>query len=124
MVETFQVYPDAQWVWWLDMDAIIMSPTTSLQSHLLSHKVMAKKVLKNVEYEYDNRQKVGLSTPSRPDPMDIDLLISQDHNGLNCGSFLLRRSEWTQWLLDIWKDPLLVGANFLGQEQDALVRRL
>jgi mannan polymerase II complex MNN10 subunit len=37
-------------------------------------------------------------------PMDI--LISQDCSGFNLGSFLVRRSEFTRRVLDMWWDPI------------------
>jgi mannan polymerase II complex MNN10 subunit len=37
----------------------------------------------------------------------IDILISQDCGGFNLGSFLVRRSEFSRRLMDMWWDPVL-----------------
>ncbi|KAI5056581.1 hypothetical protein GOP47_0028399 [Adiantum capillus-veneris] len=33
---------------------------------------------------------------------DTDIIIACDHNGLNAGSFLVRKSEWTRGFLKRW----------------------
>ena len=53
----------------------------------------------------------------------VDLLVPQDCAGFNLGSFFLRRSAWTDRLLDIWWDPVLYEQKHMEwehKEQDAL----
>lgn len=53
----------------------------------------------------------------------IDLIVPQDCAGFNLGSFFLRRSAWTDRLLDIWWDPVLYEQKHMEwehKEQDAL----
>ena len=46
----------------------------------------------------------------------IDMLISQDCGGFNLGSFLLRRSEFTRRVLDLWWDPILYEQKYALSE--------
>jgi len=122
IIETFQTYPSAQWVWWLDLDAILMTPSRSLNDVVLSREAMNAALLNNTELVYDNNHKTGVSSPAAPDFKEIDFLVSQDHNGINAGSFMIRRSKFSRWMLDMWQDPLYVNNKEFGmKEQDALV---
>lgn len=52
---------------------------------------------------------------------DIDLVITQDGEDLSPGSFVLRRSEWANYFLDSWFDPLYRSYNFAKAETHVLV---
>ncbi|KAF2102605.1 galactosyl transferase, partial [Rhizodiscina lignyota] len=117
IIETFQTYPDVQWVWMLDLDAIIMSPEIDIVQQLLSHSGMQQQLKKDQQIK-----RTPYFTPHEIDPRNIDLLMAQDHGNLNAGSFLVRRSEFSQWLLDMWTDPVFIKkADFGGAEQDAII---
>jgi galactosyl transferase GMA12/MNN10 family len=45
ILEAFEKYPDAEWVWWLDIDAIIMSPDTDLYTSFLSPSIIQSKLV-------------------------------------------------------------------------------
>ena len=51
----------------------------------------------------------------------IDLILTQDGEGLCQGSFILRRGEWAKFFLDTWFDPLYRSYNFQKAEGHALV---
>ncbi|KAK6544812.1 hypothetical protein TWF694_001494 [Orbilia ellipsospora] len=119
ILDTFISYPDAHWVWWLDLDAIIMNPEIDLNTHILSHAAMSSK-FEIVEFLKGESKHTG-KFMKKSDPKDIDILIAQDHNGLNAGSFFLRRSKFTATLLDFWQDPLYMHNEWAGKEQDALL---
>lgn len=122
IIETFRTYPHAQWVWWLDLDAIIMTPARSLNSVVLSRDAMYAALENDTELFHDDHHKTGVFSPATPDFKNIDFLISQDHNGVNAGSFMIRRSKFSQWMLDMWRDPVFVqNIGFAMKEQDALV---
>jgi mannan polymerase II complex MNN10 subunit len=56
-------------------------------------------------------------------PESINLIIPQDCGGFNLGSFFVRRSVWTDRLLDIWWDPVGYEQKHMEwehKEQDAL----
>lgn len=50
----------------------------------------------------------------------IDLVLTQDKEGLAHGSFVVRRGEWAKYFLDAWFDPLYRSYNFQKAEQHAL----
>lgn len=41
----FEKYPHAEWVWWLDIDAIIMNPDIELFEHLLDPQILQTKLI-------------------------------------------------------------------------------
>lgn len=53
----------------------------------------------------------------------IDLVLTQDGEGLCQGSLILKRGEWAKFFLDTWFDPLYRSYNFQKAEGHALVRR-
>jgi galactosyl transferase GMA12/MNN10 family len=58
------------------------------------------------------------------DPSEVDLLITQDSNGLNAGSFFIRNTALTRLILDFYLDPLLLDhadTHFPLRDQDLLV---
>ncbi|KAK6543919.1 hypothetical protein TWF694_000637 [Orbilia ellipsospora] len=121
LLDTFIQFPDAHWVWWLDTDAMIMNPEIDLNTHLLSHTAMRSKLLAGEEFLKGGTKHTGHYMSKNADPKNIDILISQDHNGLNAGSFFLRRSKFTQMLMDFWEEPFYVYNGWPGKEQDALL---
>lgn len=121
IVEAFNTFPQAKWLFFLDLDAIIMSPKQSLTDLVLSHKGMKKSIHWGGQWTAAERSPLGVFMPENADLDNLDMLVAQDHNGVNAGSFFLRRSNYTQWLLDMWADPFFMKMDWPGQEQDALV---
>ena len=57
------------------------------------------------------------------DASSVHLLLSQDCGGFNLGSFFIRRSLWSDRLLDSWWDPVMYEQKHMEwehKEQDAL----
>ena len=52
---------------------------------------------------------------------DIDLILTQDEESLSPGSFIIKKSEWANFFLDAWFDPLYRSYNFKNAEAHALV---
>ncbi|KAL7269558.1 alpha-1,6-mannosyltransferase [Rhizina undulata] len=132
--QTMRQYPKAEWFWWLDLHTFIMEPSISLQSHIFRN-------LKDVTYrdinvynplnithpppksEFPYLDEAALSAEGDGDSNSINLIIPQDCGGFNLGSFLIRRSEWSERLLDIWWDPVGYEQKHMEwehKEQDAL----
>ena len=117
--------------WWLDLNTFVMEPTRSLQSQLF-HDLAA-----HTYRDINHYNPLNVTHPIRAAYLDataqsldgdgklssVDLLIPQDCAGFNLGSFFLRRSAWTDRLLDIWWDPVLYEQKHMEwehKEQDAL----
>jgi len=121
IVDSFNEYPEAEWVWWLDLDAIIMSAQIDLNSHLLSHAAMYKRLEKGVEIKIGGNKPSGHFTAKDPDVSKIDFIIAQDWNGVNAGSFMIRRSKFSKYFMDFWADPFFIQKDWWGREQDTLL---
>lgn len=66
---------------------------------------------------------IALSATGDEQSNSINLLLTQDCAGFNLGSFFVRRSPWTEQLLDVWWDPVLYEQKHMDwehKEQDAL----
>lgn len=117
--QTMRQYPKAEWFWWLDLHTYIMEPEVSLDSHLFRN--LYNMTYRNVEAF--NPLNIPTEIPYVDYNQPIDLIISQDCGGFNLGSFLIRRSEWSEKLLDIWWDPVFYEQKHMSwehKEQDAL----
>ncbi|PBP23904.1 galactosyl transferase GMA12/MNN10 family protein [Diplocarpon rosae] len=124
-------YPEAEWFWWMDLNTFIMEPSYSLQSQIFNK--LAENTYRDInEYnplnvthpfpdthlDADARSAVGDGKAS-----SINLIIPQDCSGFNLGSFFVRRSAWTDRLLDVWWDPVGYEQKHMEwehKEQDAL----
>lgn len=108
-----------------------MEPSISLQSHIFND--LANNVYRDINvYNPLNithpPQTAFLDAVSRSPTGDnltssIDIIISQDCDGFNLGSFFVRRSAFADRLLDLWWDPVLYEQRHMEwehKEQDAL----
>jgi len=108
-----------------------MEPTYSLQDHIFNN------LGDNVYRDINHYNPLNISHPptdphlddeSRSpvgdgDPRSVNLVLSQDCSGFNLGSFFVRRSTWTDRLLDVWWDPVAYEQKHMEwahKEQDAL----
>ncbi|OJJ46199.1 hypothetical protein ASPZODRAFT_67584 [Penicilliopsis zonata CBS 506.65] len=129
--ETMRKYPDAEWFWWLDLDTWIMEYSYSLQDHIFDH--LETKSYRDINvYNPLNithprtdfyLDALARSSTADHDPRSIEILLSQDCGGFNLGSFFIRRSIWTDRLLDAWWDPVMYEQKHMEwehKEQDSL----
>lgn len=118
--QTMREFPDAEWFWWLDMHTFIMEPELSLDDYLL--KNIDKKAYRSVDYHNPLKIKSDIPyTDTKSNP--VDLIIGQDCGGFNLGSFLIKRSEWSDILLDEMWDPVMYEQMHMiweHKEQDCL----
>ncbi|KIV92022.1 hypothetical protein PV10_06501 [Exophiala mesophila] len=124
-------YPNAEWFWWLDLNTFIMEPSYSLQSHIFNN--LATTVYRDIN-QYNPLNITHPPETNFLDPISrsptgdnltssIDVVIPQDCAGFNLGSFFLKRSPFTDRLLDMWWDPVLYEQKHMEwehKEQDAL----
>lgn len=61
-----------------------------------------------------------IRTYSHLTPDKVDFVLSHDKDGLGKDSMILRRGDWSKFLLDVWFDPLYRSYNFQKAEQHAL----
>lgn len=118
-------------IWWLDLNSYIMEPYYSLQDHMFNH--LEEHVYRDInEYNplnishpltdtYLDAEMLSPVGDGRPE--SINFILSQDCSGFNLGSFFVRRSAWTDRLLDVWWDPVAYEQKHMDwahKEQDAL----
>lgn len=117
--QAMRQFPQTEWFWWLDLHTYIMEPHLLLEEHFLDH-------LDNATYrtlEEFNPLNIPTELPYLEYDSPIDMIITQDCGGFNLGSFLMRRSQWTDLLLDVWWDPAMyeqMHMQWEHKEQDAL----
>ena len=117
--------------WWLDLNTFIMEPSYSLQSHIFND------LTANTYRDINHYNPLNIThPPSSPyldpetlsavgdgKPQSINVIVPQDCGGFNLGSFFVKRSAWTDRLLDIWWDPVGYEQKHMEwehKEQDAL----
>ncbi|KAF5096735.1 hypothetical protein D0Z00_002687 [Geotrichum galactomycetum] len=132
--KAFDDHPKVEWIWWMDVDMIIMTPEIDLAKHILNPEVLKQRLsygrpIKHPSYAQFSNIRTGYN-PEVPLPPDaakpiydgielddyeyadvnkIDLIIDQDYWGLNAGSFFIRRSNLIELLLDFWADPVFIN---------------
>ncbi|KAA8614643.1 Glyco-transf-34 domain containing protein [Pyrenophora tritici-repentis] len=123
VAEAFYLLPKAKWVWLVDTDIIIMSPSTSLASDILSPSAIKHGIMRDTPILDGmlDENPTHINTPREYRVQDIDILATQDHQSVNSGSIFFRRSTFTRMLLEMMTDhTMLMGQERLGAEQDAL----
>ncbi|KAK5744745.1 alpha-1,6-mannosyltransferase [Elasticomyces elasticus] len=135
-------YPHAEWFWWLDLNTFVMEPSYSLQQHIfndlttntyrdinaynplhIQHPPNGTSGDPNAPKYANYLDPETLSPVGDGKPESVNLIIPQDCGGFNLGSFFVRRSAWTDRLLDIWWDPVFYEQKHMEwehKEQDAL----
>lgn len=129
--EAMRKYPEAEWFWWLDLNTWIMEYDTSLQHHLFND--LDSHVYRDIgaynplnithplpEFWLDD---IARSLEGDENQESLHMLLSQDCAGFNLGSFFVRRSLWTDRLLDAWWDPVMyeqMHMTWEHKEQNAL----
>ena len=52
---------------------------------------------------------------------EVDLVLTQDNEGLSRDTLILRNGLWSRYFIDTWFDPLYRSYNFAKEERHALV---
>lgn len=111
-------YPFTTYFFAVSPHAVIMNPSLSLESHILEKSRLESIMLKDKPVVPPDSV---IKTFSHLKGDKIDLVLTQDGEGLCQGSFILRRGDWARFFLDTWFDPLYRSYNFQKAEGHALV---
>ena len=112
------VHPHSTYFFALSPHALIMNPKLSLTSHIMAPKRLEGLMLKDKPVVPPDSV---IKTFSHLKGSKVDLVLTQDGEGLCQGSFIIRQGEWAQFFLDSWFDPLYRSYNFQKAEGHALV---
>ncbi|KAI4161761.1 MAG: hypothetical protein LQ342_004593 [Letrouitia transgressa] len=110
-------YPHTPFIFALSPHALIMNPSLNLQTHLLSPKKLEYLMLRDKPVVPPDSV---IKTFSHLHGDRIDLILTQDAEGLSQGSFFIRKGDWAEFFLDTWFDPLYRSYNFQKAEGHAL----
>lgn len=95
-----------------------MKPELALNTHITNTKRLESQMLKDTPVVPPDSV---IKTFSHLKPDKVDLILTQDEEGLCQGSFILRQGDWAKFFLDTWFDPLYRSYNFQKAEGHALV---
>ncbi|KAF2107245.1 alpha-1,6-mannosyltransferas-like protein subunit [Lophiotrema nucula] len=109
--------PTSQWFWYLDTTALIVNPSIALQSHALNPSKLEKLMIVNEPVVPPDSV---IKTFGNLKGDRIDVIVTQDKDGLCQSSFVLRQGEWAKYFLDAWFDPIYRSYNFQKAEAHAL----
>ncbi|PNS16935.1 hypothetical protein CAC42_4899 [Sphaceloma murrayae] len=110
-------HPHSTYLFYLSPSALIMSPTLSLESHILNPTHLES--IMQVDRSVVPPDSV-IKTFSHLKGANIDFVLTQDEKGLSQSSMIIRSGEWAKYLLDAWFDPLYRSYNFQKAERHAL----
>lgn len=111
-------FPDATYIWYVDLDTFIMNPHLAIERDIMTPAKLEEKMI--VDYPVVPPDSI-IRTFSHLHGEDIDLVITQDKEGLVPSSFVLKNSEWSRFFLETWFDPIYRSYNFQKAEKHALV---
>ncbi len=112
------LHPYSTYFFILSPHALVMNPSLSLNTHIMAPKRMESIMLKDKPVVPPDSV---IKTFSHLKGDKIDLVLTQDNEGLCQGSFILRSGDWAKFFLDTWFDPLYRSYNFQKAEGHALV---
>lgn len=111
------LHPSSTFFWYLDSTALIMKPSIALTSHVLSPSKLEKLM---IVHEPVVPPDSVIKTFGNLKGDRIDLVVTQDKDGLSQNSFIVRNGEWAKYFLDAWFDPIYRSYNFQKAETHAL----
>ncbi|KAJ9665552.1 putative alpha-1,6-mannosyltransferase mnn11 [Coniosporium apollinis] len=117
MRHAMALHPHSTHFMYLSPLALIMNPSLPLDAHILSPSRLESLMI--VDQPVVPPDSV-IKTFSHLKGDRIDMVLTQDKEGLGSEIFILRRGEWAKYLLDAWFDPLYRSYNFQRAEGHAL----
>jgi mannan polymerase II complex MNN11 subunit len=110
-------FPETPYFFFLDDHTVIANPLLSVEEHIVNKERLESLMITDVPVVPPDSV---IKTFSHLKGDKVDLILSQDKDGLSHNSFILRRGEWAKYLLDAWFDPLYRSYNFQKAERHAL----
>ncbi|ORY56113.1 galactosyl transferase GMA12/MNN10 family-domain-containing protein [Pseudomassariella vexata] len=110
-------FPDCRYLWFLEQNALIMNPNLKIEDHVFAASKLEANMIKDLPVVPPDSI---IKTFSHLTADDVELVVTQDKEGLSTGSFLIRNGEWAKFFLDTWFDPLYRSYNFQRAETHAL----
>jgi mannan polymerase II complex MNN11 subunit len=105
-------------MWYLDQNSLIMNPDLTIEGHIMNAKRLESLMIKDQSIVPPDSV---IKTFGHLKGNHVDLVLTQDNEGLAQGSFIVRRGDWGKFFLDTWFDPLYRSYNFQKADTHALV---
>lgn len=118
MRHAMTLFPDATYLWYVDLDTFIMNPQLSIEKDIMGTARLQDMMI--VDHPVVPPDSI-IHTFSHLRGEDVDLVLTQDAGGLATASFILRNSEWSRYFTETWFDPIYRSYNFQKAETHALV---
>lgn len=111
------LHPHTPWLWYLASTALIVNFNESLHEKVL--EPLALEPMMIMDHPIVPPDSV-IKTFSHLTGDRVDLILSQDKEGLAGESLFIRTGDWAKYFLDAWFDPLYRSYNFQKAEGHAL----
>ena len=110
--------PHSTYFFLISPQALIMNPSLTVTDHVMGPERLESLMLKDKAVVPPDSV---IHTFSHLKGNHIDIVLTQDGEGLCQDSFIVRQGEWAKFFLDSWYDPLYRSYNFQKAEGHALV---
>ncbi|KAL2149652.1 hypothetical protein VTH82DRAFT_8304 [Thermothelomyces myriococcoides] len=117
MMDALTKFPDARYVWYLDASGFIMDPNIKIEDDIMESSKLDE--LMKRDYPVVPPDSI-IKTFSHLKGQDVDLVLTQDKEGLTPSSMIVRNGEWARFFLQTWWGPLYRGYAFEKAETHAL----
>ncbi|KAI9697289.1 MAG: hypothetical protein M1836_004853 [Candelina mexicana] len=111
------LYPQSPYFFFLDQQGLIANPSLPIKGHIMTRPRVESLMLKDVPVVPPDSV---IKTFSHLKGDQVDLVLTQDKEGLGPGSFIIKQGDWAKFFLDSWFDPLYRSYNFQKAEGHAL----
>lgn len=91
--EAFIQFPKAKWLYRLNINIIITTPSINLHDHVLTQAGMNKNGAFGKELGHVGGGSSGYTTPATVDENQVNFIISSDHWDTNAGTFRMREKR-------------------------------
>lgn len=95
-----------------------MNPALKVEDHIMAPKRLESLMIKDQSIVPPDSV---IKTFPNLKGENVDLVLTQDKDGLSQASFIIRKGEWSKFFLDTWFDPLYRSYNFQKADLHALV---
>ena len=110
-------FPQSSFFFYLDPHTLIRNLDIAVEKHILESARLESLMITEVPIVPPDSV---IKTFKNLRADGVDLIMTQDFDGLSVQSFIVRRGDWAKYLLDAWYDPLYRTYNFQRADRHAL----
>lgn len=118
MRHALTIFPESKYFWYLDQNAYIMNMSMTIEDDIMAPAKLDETMLKDFPVVPPDSI---IKTFGHLRGNDVDLVLSQDYDGITTSSFIVRNGEFARFFFETWFDPIYRTYNFQKAETHALV---